>query len=186
MMVGAILTQNTAWTQVEQAIRRLRAARALDPARMHAAPIADLADWIRPAGTPRVKVLRLRALTALIVERFGGRLDRLFALDTDALRRTLLGVHGIGPETADCILLYAAKRPVFVVDAYTRRVLERHRWIRPGADYAAVAELFTASLPRDAALFNEYHALLVAVGKRHCRAKPDCAKCPLRRWLPRN
>lgn len=184
MMAGAVLTQNTAWTNVGKAIANLRRARCLTPARMHALPLSDLAALIRPAGTFHVKARRLRALTGLVCDRFGGRLDRLFALGTTDLRAALLGTHGIGPETADCILLYAARRPVFVVDAYTRRVAMRHGWAAAGATYDDLAALFTASLPRDTALYNEYHALIVALGKQHCRPAPRCEGCPLRCMLP--
>ncbi len=184
MMVGAILTQNTAWAQVELAMRRLKRARALSIERLHRAPLGRLAEWIRPAGTPRVKALRLRALTTFIVDGFGGSLTRLFRLDTATLRRRLLDVKGIGPETADCILLYAGRRPVFVVDAYTRRILGRHRWLGPAKTYDEVARRFTDRMTSDPQGFNEYHALIVEVGKRFCRAKPACGECPLRIFLP--
>ncbi len=186
VIVGAILTQNTAWSNVEKAIRCLRAARALTPRRLHAAPVDQVAEWIRPAGYFNVKARRLRAFTTLLHTQFNGQLTRLFALDTPSLRRVLLSVNGIGPETADSILLYAAKRPVFVVDAYTRRILARHGWIAPDADYDAIAQLFTSRLPADVALYNEYHALLVQLGKTYCRPKPDCAHCPLRHHTPIN
>ena len=181
--VGAILTQNTAWTNVEHAIRNLRRARALNLPALHVAPLPQLAAWIRPAGYFNVKARRLRAFTTLVTERFGGRLEKLFALPTTQLRAALLAVNGIGPETADSIMLYAAQQPVFVVDAYTRRFLHRHGWISAKASYDEVATLFTAHLPGDEKLFNEFHALIVALGKNYCRTRPLCAKCPLRRWL---
>ncbi len=184
-MVGAVLTQNTAWTNVEKAIAALRRTRRLTPARLHALPLPALATLIRPAGYFNVKARRLRALTGLICDRFGGSLDRLFALETAELRDVLLSTHGIGPETADCILLYAAGRPVFVVDAYTRRMTVRHGWARHGISYDALAARFTAGLRRDTALFNEYHGLIVALGKQYCRPEPRCAGCPLHRRLPR-
>ena len=177
--VGAILTQNTAWTNVERAIRCLRRARALNLTKLHTSPLPQLAEWIRPAGCFNVKARRLRAFTALVADRFGGRLDKLLALPAAELRPMLLAVHGIGPETADSIVLYAAQQPVFVVDAYARRFLHRHGWIGPRATYNEVAELFTARLPPDAQLFNEYHALIVALGKTYCRPRPLCDKCPL-------
>ena len=177
--VGAILTQNTAWTNVERAIRNLRRARALHLATLHTAPLPQLAEWIRPAGCFNVKARRLRAFTGLVADRFGGRLDKLLALPAAELRPMLLAVHGIGPETAASIVLYAAQQPVFVVDAYARRFLHRHGWSGPRATYNEVAELFTARLPRDAQLFNEYHALIVALGKTFCRPRPLCDKCPL-------
>ncbi len=177
--IGAILTQNTAWTNVEYAIRNLRRARALNLAALHAAPLPQLAAWLRPAGYHNLKARRLRAFTTLVADRYGGKLEKLLARPAAELRATLLGVNGIGPETADCMVLYAARRPVFVVDAYTRRLLQRHGWCGPQATYDELAALFTAALPRDEKLFNEFHALLVALGKNYCRTRPDCAKCPL-------
>ncbi|HMP75570.1 MAG TPA: endonuclease III domain-containing protein [Kiritimatiellia bacterium] len=182
MMVGAILVQNTAWSNVERAIAELRRRRVLSPRALHAAPLRSLARWIRPAGTHTVKARRLRAFTDWLWRMHGGSVDRMFRTPTERLRAELLAIHGIGPETADCILLYAGGRPVFVVDAYTRRVLERHGWLAGRPAYDAVAALFTRALPWDAALFNEYHALLVAVGKTFCRATPRCDTCPLNRW----
>jgi endonuclease III related protein len=184
IIVGAILTQNTAWSNVEKAIRRLRRARALNLPTLHDVSLDRLADWIRPAGYFRVKARRLRAFTTVAAGPFGGDLRRLFALDTDTLRRTLLSVKGIGPETADSILLYAASRPVFVVDAYTRRFMVRHGWLRSKATYDEVAQVMMGGIHRDVRLFNEFHALIVALGKNLCRPAPRCAECPLRRWLP--
>ena len=182
VIVGAILTQNTAWANVEKAIRNLRVARALTPRALHEAELDTLAEWIRPAGYFNVKARRLRAFTDLLVDRFDGKLNRLFALETSLLRTTLLSVNGIGPETADSILLYAGQRPRFVIDAYTRRVLERHGWAAADATYDEVAALFMQALPRDVALYNEFHALFVRLGKDHCKPRPQCAACPLRGW----
>ena len=184
IIVGAILTQNTAWTNVEKAMRRLRKARALNLHSLHAADLQTLAEWIRPAGYFNVKARRLRAFTQIMFDQFGGDLRRLFALETPALREILLGVNGIGPETADSILLYAGGRPVFVVDTYTRRFMMRHGWIGAKATYNDISWLFTGRLSRDAALYNEYHALIVALGKNLCRSKPRCAECPLQSLLP--
>ncbi|MCS6771201.1 MAG: endonuclease III domain-containing protein [Kiritimatiellae bacterium] len=184
MMVGAILTQNTAWSNVEKAIARLRAAGALDPKRLHEAPLERVAEWIRPAGYFNVKARRLRAFTTWLVDRYDGSVRRMLREPPDRLRAELLGVKGIGPETADSILLYAAGHPIFVVDAYTRRFLSRHGWLPQKASYEQTAALFEANLPKDPALYNEYHALIVALGKTFCRARPRCADCPLRRWLP--
>ena len=183
MIVGAILTQNTSWRGVERAIAALRDARVLSPRAMHRLPLPRLAALIRPAGTFRVKARRLRAFTHLLVTGYGGSLNRLLREPATALRNRLLGVHGIGPETADCIVLYAARQPVFVIDAYTRRILARHGWASANETYDALAARFTDTLPRDAALFNEYHALLVRLGKEHCRARPLCRGCPLEPWL---
>jgi endonuclease-3 related protein len=184
MCVGAILTQNTAWTNVERAIANLRAAKVLSPRALHDVDLKSLAERIRPAGYFNVKAKRLRAFTAMLVDDFGGSLDKLFELPTDALRERLLAVNGIGPETADCILLYAARRPVFVVDAYTRRFTSRHGWAHEHTGYDALATIFSNALPRDEKLFNEYHALIVALGKEHCRTKARCEGCPLRKFLP--
>jgi len=181
--VGAILTQNTAWTNVEKAIRRLKQAGALNLQVLHKADLECLADWIRPAGYFNVKARRLRAFTTMIVDQYEGSLNKLFALDTESLRRELLAVNGIGPETADSIVLYAAKRPVFVVDAYTRRFMVRHGWLSDQASYDEVAEVFTRALPRDVSLYNEFHALIVVLGKNWCRPKQKCDECPLKDLL---
>lgn len=179
-MVGAILTQNTAWSNVERALAAVRSRRLLTRAHLSALPLGRLAQLIRPSGTFRVKALRLRAFLRYLRARYQGSLDRMSHAPLDELRRELLAVPGIGPETADSILLYALGRPVFVVDAYTRRVLARHRLVPPAIGYEALRGLLERHLPRDPALFNEYHALLVAVGKRYCRSRPLCEACPLR------
>lgn len=180
VVVGAIFTQNAAWRNAERAIARLRAASALDLRAVLALPPVRLAALLRPSGTFRVKAHRLRAFARHVARRHGGRLGRLLALPLPALRAELRGIAGIGPETADAIALYAAGRPIFVVDAYTRRILARHRLVTPDADYATVQTLVMAHLPHDPALFNEFRALLVRVGKEHCRARPRCEACPLR------
>jgi endonuclease III related protein len=184
VIVGAILTQNTAWTNVEKAITRLRGARLLTPAALHDADVEAVAEWIRPAGYFRVKARRLRAFTTMLFEQFNGQLNRLFALDSARLRQVLLAVNGIGPETADSILLYAAGRRQFVVDAYTRRLLSRHGWLDAAAGYDEAAQLFTDAVLPDIDLYNEYHALIVRLGKTFCRPVPRCATCPLRHRLP--
>jgi endonuclease-3 related protein len=178
--VGAVLAQHTAWGNVARAVTALRARRLLTPARLAALDGATLGRVVRAAGTPRVKARRLRALTRWILERVGGRLHRLGTLPLDPLRAELLEVTGLGPETADAILLYAAGRPLFVADAYTRRVLARHRLIDRGAGYEEARRWLEAHLPSDPELFNEFHALLVAVGKSNCRTAPRCGDCPLR------
>jgi endonuclease-3 related protein len=186
MCVGAVLTQNTAWTNVERALANLRAAGVLGDARaMLAAPVGRLEGWIRPAGYFRVKARRLRALLRWIVERGDGDPAAALRGDPAALRTDLLSVHGVGRETADSILLYAGAHPVFVIDAYTRRVAGRHGWTDAGADYDALRTWFEARLPRDAALFNQLHAEIVNAGKDHCRPTPRCDGCPLEPLLPR-
>jgi len=180
--VGAILTQNTSWRNVERAIAALRAARVLDPEALLALPPRRLAELIRPAGFFRVKQRRVRSFLAWLRRRHGGRLEPLRHGPLGAHRAELLAVHGIGPETADSILLYAAGRPVFVVDAYTRRVFSRHGLVPPDAGYDRLQELFARRLPPRPRLFNEYHALIVRLGKEHCRPRaPRCGACPLRR-----
>lgn len=184
VIVGAILTQSAAWTNVEKALANLRAAGALSPAGLHALPEEELAALIRPCGYYRAKARKLKAFTGLLYGRFGGDLDALLALPAGELRALLLGVYGIGPETADSILLYAAGRPAFVIDAYTRRLFAR-LGLRPEGDgYDAWQALFASRLPADAALFNEYHALIVAHAKAACRARPVCAACPLLSLCP--
>ena len=183
--VGAVLTQNTSWTNVEKAIRRLKAEKALTVEALHKVPEPILAEWLRPVGYFNLKARRLMAFVAMVVRRFDGSVRKMFAVETEALRRILLDTPGVGPETADSILLYAGGRPVFVVDAYTRRFLVRHGWLQADASYDQIAGLFVRALPADEALYNEYHALIVALGKHYCRSNPKCETCPLKRWLPR-
>ncbi len=182
VIVGAILTQNTAWRNVERAIGNLRAAGALDWERLRDMPQEQLAELIRPAGTFNVKARRLRAFIDWLWTRFDGALDRMFAVSLHTLREELLGIPGIGRETADAILLYAGGLPTFVVDAYTARILARHGLIDSSADYEEIKDLFESNLPQDVQLFNEYHALLVQAGKLHCRPRPRCEGCPLERF----
>lgn len=184
-MVGAVLVQNTAWRNVERAIENLREAGLMEPRALYAVPEPQLAELIRPAGYYQVKARRLRNLLRLIVERYDGALDAMFRTDLTTLREELLGVSGIGPETADAILLYAGGLPTFVVDTYTHRALARHGWIRYDAGYHEIKDHFESSLPADAALYNEYHALLVRLGKEYCRKTgPKCEACPLIDLLP--
>jgi endonuclease-3 related protein len=185
MMFGAILTQNTSWINVEKAIVNLRKANALRLETLEKTPRKQVAEWIRPAGYFNQKAGYIKGMVETIRERFDGSLNKLFALESPALRKELLSWKGVGPETADSILLYAANRPVFVVDAYTRRVCLRHGWIDEKASYNDIAKLFTDNLPEDAQLFNEYHALIVKVCKEHCNTKPRCEGCPLERFLPK-
>ena len=184
VLVGAVLVQNTAWENVRKAIDRLRGEDLLEPHALYAVPLERLEELVRPAGYYRVKARRLRNLLEFLVERHGGSLEAMFRTALPELRESLLAVSGIGPETADSILLYAGGLPTFVVDAYTHRMLARHGWIGFDADYYQIQEHFEAGLPQDAALFNEYHALVVEVGKRHCRKHPRCEDCPLAELLP--
>lgn len=178
VIVGAILTQATAWRNVERAIERLKAAGALSPEKLARLSEEELAELIRPAGFFRQKTRRLRALLRLI--RQHGDVEGLLSLPAGELRRKLLALPGIGPETADSILLYAAGYPVFVVDAYTKRILHRLGLLPDEkVGYEEVQELFEKELPRDPKLYGEYHALLVRHAKDHCRARPRCPGCPL-------
>lgn len=177
IMVGAVLTQNTAWSNVEKAISNLKAAGALTPAAIVAAPHRRLAAWLKPSGYFNVKAQRLRAFCEWLIRRGGVRM--LAHLPTDRLRAELLAVHGIGPETADDILLYAFDRPVFVIDAYTRRIFQRLGVIEGSEDYETLRRLFETKLERDTQLFNEYHALIVAHAKDVCRKRPLCHACSL-------
>lgn len=179
VVLGAILTQSTSWANVERALAGLRAGGLLSPRAILTAPEETLAAAIRSSGYFRVKARRLRAFARVLEERFGGSLERLFALPAAELRAALLGIDGVGPETADDVILYAAREPVFVIDAYTRRVMSR-LGVRPVSDsYERWQALFMDNLPRDATLFNEYHALLVRHAKSICRKTPLCGRCAL-------
>jgi len=179
IITGAILTQNTNWGNVEKAISNLKSAELLTPKRLHDIEAPELAELIRPAGYFNIKTKRLKNFVDWLFENYDGELAGLESLDTDRLRAELLAIKGVGRETADSILLYAFNREIFVVDAYTARVAIRHGLIEPEADYEQLRELFESNLPQDAQLFNEYHALLVKVGKEFCRPKARCAGCPL-------
>ncbi len=180
VIVGAILTQNTAWRNVTLAIAKLKEAEVLSPGGLDGIGEDRLADLIRSSGYYRVKAGRLKALVRFLKEEYGGSMDCLAAEETTTLRSKLLKVHGIGEETADSILLYACRKPVFVVDAYTRRILMRHEIIRPQASYAEVQNLFMHNLAPDVYLYNQYHALIVNTGKEFCKKKGLCPQCPLK------
>ncbi|MBW1681268.1 MAG: endonuclease III domain-containing protein [Deltaproteobacteria bacterium] len=184
MMAGAVLTQNTNWQNVEKALENLKKARWLSLQTLHRLTERELAGAIRPAGYYNIKAGRLKNLVRFIVERYGTDLSAFLEEDTETLREGLLSVKGIGPETADSILLYAAGRPVFVVDAYTHRILARHEMAEEQSTYHELQSLFMDHLPPDPGLFNEFHALIVRVGKTYCRKKADCGRCPLGRWGP--
>ena len=180
VMVGAVLTQNTSWTNVEKAIRRLKQEGCLDMERIHRLKNSELASMIRSSGFFRIKAVRLKALVDFLIEGYHGEIEKMKKEPLRSLREKLLRIKGVGPETADSILLYGLGKPVFVVDAYTKRVLSRHGVISEKASYERVQRLFMDELPRRAALFNEYHALLVHLGKHFCRKVPRCEICPLR------
>jgi len=179
MMIGAILTQNTSWNNVEKAIQNLKEKDLVSIKGLSDTPAPILAEYIRPAGYYNLKVRRLKNLISLIHDKHDGDLNGLLSLDTETIRKELLSVKGIGLETADSMILYAAGRPLFVVDTYTHRILSRHGLIEEEAGYFEVQMLFMDTLPHDVELFKEFHALLVKTGKDFCRRKPLCPACPL-------
>ncbi len=185
VVVGAILTQNTNWANVQKAIGRLKEDGVLDPWSMQSLDDEVLAHLIRPSGYFRVKAKRLKAFLHVLCGEFAGDLERMLSGDLPIARQRLLEIPGVGEETADSILLYAGGRPVFVVDAYTRRILTRHGFLEGGASYGEIQRLFTACLPPDAGMYNQYHALIVETAKRYCRKEPKCGECPLRVIKPR-
>jgi len=213
VIAGAYLTQNTNWSNVEKALANLRSAGALSLKAMRELPLGRLEELVRPSGYFRQKAGKLKTFIAFLDANYAGSLDRMFAQPTDKLRAELLALHGVGPETADSILLYAGNHPVFVVDAYTRRILERHGIIAPQTGYEAIrlliedairnAEAGSLQVPQPgsdprhpvsrisraeraplAQHYNELHALIVRIGGQFCRATPDCAGCPLKNYLP--
>ncbi len=178
--MGAILTQNTAWYNVEKAITRLKRSGAIDNIhKLKSIGSSRLAGLIRPAGYYNIKAKRLKCCLDFLYARLGPDMRKASSIKTGDLRKELLGVHGIGPETADSILLYAFRRPVFVVDAYTRRIFSRHGLIAGDEDYDTIREVFMKNMPSEEGLFNEYHALIVNLGKNFCRTKARCEGCPL-------
>jgi endonuclease III related protein len=177
--VGAILTQNTNWQNVALAIKRLKEAGLLTAAALQDLPLHELAKYIRPAGYYNIKAGRLKNFLALLCGSYGGDMAVMAAAPLEHLRPELLAVKGIGPETADSILLYALEKPTFVIDAYTFRILSRHGLAPDPCAYDELQALFMEVLPQDTALFKEYHALLVQTGKESCRPKPRCSACPL-------
>ena len=179
IIVGAILTQNTSWSNVEKAIANLKSAKLLDAGKLKEVPVEKLAELIRPAGYFNIKARRLKNFFDWLDAHHQCDLDRMFSRGLPALREELLEVRGIGPETADSILLYAGQKPSFVVDAYTYRVFSRHQLIPSETTYDEIKEFFESNLPQDVPLYNEYHALIVAVGKRYCKSRPLCPECPL-------
>ncbi|PKL51565.1 MAG: endonuclease [Nitrospira bacterium HGW-Nitrospira-1] len=177
--VGAILTQNTNWGNVEKAIENLKNADVLNPAALHNMSHERLAALIRPAGYFNIKAKRLKNFIAFLMHEYQGSLDRMKKEDLSSIRKKLLVVNGIGPETADSIILYALEKPVFVIDAYTKRALSRHNILDHNASYNTFQRLFHSRLKEDISIFNEYHALFVRLAKENCRTKPLCAGCPL-------
>ncbi|MCQ4574848.1 MAG: endonuclease III domain-containing protein [Candidatus Brocadiales bacterium] len=184
VMVGAVLTQNTNWGNVEKAINNLKEAGELSPTAIYKMRQDKLARLIRPSGYFNIKAKRLKGLIKWFVDRFDGDIQKMFSQDLQGLREELLSVKGVGPETADSILLYAGNLPSFVVDTYTYRVLVRHQLIFEESTYDDIKSFFEDNLPEDIAMYNEYHALLVQVGKRYCKPRePSCEDCPLNEFL---
>lgn len=177
--VGAILTQNTAWSNVTRAIGNLKARTLLTPRRMASCPLEELASAIVPAGCFRVKAKRLHSFCAYLLGRHHGSMRRMAGFPLDTLRAELLRISGIGPETADDILLYACGKPVFVVDAYTQRILHRHGIVDAPMKYEPLRRFFESNLPSDVPMFREFHGLLVQTGRDFCRPNPACDACPL-------
>jgi endonuclease III related protein len=185
VIVGAILTQNTAWSNVERAIANLRRERLLTARAIERVSAARLERLVRPSGYFRQKAKKLKAFARFLRGEYGGSLARMFRTPTNEIRQKLLEVYGIGPETADSILLYGGGHAIFVVDAYTHRILARHGLTGARPDYETVRGLFEASLPRAANVYNEFHAQIVHVGKNWCRTRqPHCNECPLLSYLP--
>jgi endonuclease III related protein len=178
-ILGAILTQNTAWKNVEKALGNLKKEGLISVEKLVLIPTAALAKLIRPSGFFNQKAIKVKNFIGFLMENYDGDLQKMLEEDTDILREKLIGIRGIGPETTDSILLYAAKKPTFVVDAYTYRILSRHGLISEDSTYGEMQEAFMDSLPKDAELFNEYHALLVRLGKEWCKKSPMCRGCPL-------
>jgi endonuclease-3 related protein len=184
VIVGAILTQNTSWRNVERAIANLRASRLLTPAGIRKVPLRRLERLIRSSGYFRQKARKLKAFCDFLQRKHRGSLRNMFATPTILLREKLLGIFGIGPETGDSILLYAGGHAVFVVDAYTKRILTRHGWANAKSKYEEIRWMFERQFPGDVHRFNEFHALIVNAGKNYCTAqRPRCDECPLGRYL---
>jgi endonuclease-3 related protein len=179
VIVGAILTQSAAWTNVEKAIANLKSAGALSPEALRRLPLDKLASLVYPCGYYNAKALKLKSLAHWLGEYYNDDLDGLFAADTSYLRQQLLSIRGIGQETADSIILYAANKPIFVIDAYTRRIVKRLGLVPDSNNYSGYQAFFMLNLPNDARLFNEYHALLVCLAKDACRSQPHCQQCCL-------
>ena len=182
IMVGAVLTQNTNWTNVEKAITNLKAAELLSPEAIDQMTNEELAKVIKPAGYFNVKAKRLKNLIRWFMQNYEGNMELLAQVRLERLRQELLEVNGIGRETADSIILYALGKATFVVDTYTYRVLVRHGCIDSESDYEQVKDFFERNLPAEEKLYNEFHALIVRVGKEHCRPRPRCNGCPLEQF----
>ena len=180
VMVGAVLTQNTSWSNVEKAISNLKQKGYLDPYKILDLSLKELAEIVKPSGFFNVKAKRLKSLIYFFVEEYDADIRKMLKDDLFSLRKKLLSVNGIGKETADSILLYALNKPILVIDAYTKRIFSRHGIISEEMDYDDLQSFFMRHLPQDVSLYNEYHAQIVLTGKTYCRKKPLCEKCPLK------
>lgn len=179
--VGAILTQSTSWSNAAKALNNLKKNRLLSLEKLNLLTIDELASLIHSSGYYNQKAKKLKNFVRFVTQNYGGELERMFETNLAQLRNELLGVSGIGPETADSILLYAGNKPIFVIDSYTYRILSRHGLVPESASYGEMQELFMDSLAKDVQTYNEYHALLVRVAKEKCKkSSPDCEECPLR------
>lgn len=183
--LGAILTQNTSWANVEKALSALKARRKLSYRALRPLPPSRIAPFIRPSGYFNVKARRVAEFLRFLGKEYAGEVEAMGAEEPVSLRLKLLAVCGIGRETADSIALYAAGLPLFVVDAYTRRIFSRLGFIREGADYDRIQRFFMDRIPRDPALYNDFHAQIVLLGKDVCRPRPRCSACPLDEVCPK-
>ena len=179
VIIGAILTQNTSWNNVEKALKNLKEKELLDPQKLYDVGEQRLARTIKPSGFFNIKAKRVKHFIQFLFECYRGSIEKMFEEDLFPMREALLKVNGMGPETVDSILLYAGEKPVFVVDAYTKRIFTRHKLVPEEARYDEIQGLFMHNLEHDVPLFNEYHALLVNVGKYFCKSKPRCDQCPM-------
>lgn len=177
--MGAVLTQNTAWTNVEKAILNLKKRGLLDPKKLNGMSRRDLSGLIKPSGYYNIKAKRLKSLVSFFMRNFNGDIALMRRQGQEKIRKGLLAVHGVGPETCDSIMLYALNKPVFVIDAYTKRIFNRCGIAEEDATYDDLQNSFMTALPRSARLYNEYHALIVQLGKDICRKKPKCNLCPI-------
>ena len=179
MMTGAVLTQNTSWRNVEKALNNLKEKNFLSMKKLYRVSVSKLAQLIRPAGYFNLKAKRLKALVHWLKESCSGKIGQLRNFGTETLRNRLLDIYGIGPETADSILVYALKKKSFVIDAYTKRIFSRHGFLKEENSYAMFKDIFEKALPKKIKIYNEYHALIVKIGKDFCRKIPKCSACPL-------
>ncbi|MDR2018213.1 MAG: endonuclease III domain-containing protein [Syntrophobacterales bacterium] len=180
IIVGAVLTQNTSWKNVAKAIGNMKANGIMDITKLYEIDPRDLADTIRPSGFFNIKSKRLKNVINFIYDQFDGTIENLRTIDTERLRKLLLGINGMGPETVDSILLYALDRPIFVIDAYTKRFLKNHRLYADRESYNDLQDYFQGNLPCDTYLYNEYHALIVVLCQTYCKKDPLCGDCPLK------